>query len=61
MRNYIVQNLHIITFGGEGIFIHFHKSHFVKKKGVGRRVGQLLTGFKRMLHVLTHTRAVVGS
>lgn len=32
-RNYIVQNLHIITFGGEGIFIHFQKSHFVKKKG----------------------------
>lgn len=32
-RIYIVRNLHIITFGGEGIFIHFHKSHFVKKKG----------------------------
>lgn len=32
-RIYIVQNLHIITFGGEGIFIHFHKSHFVKKGG----------------------------
>lgn len=50
------------TFEGEGIFIHFQKITFrSKKKGGGRRVGQLLTGFKRMLHVLAHTRAVVGS
>lgn len=61
-RIYIVRNLHIITFGGEGIFIQFQKSRSVKKKGGGcRRVGQLLTGFKRILHVLIHTRAVVGS
>lgn len=61
-RIYIVRNLHIITFEGEGIFIHFQKITFrSKKRGGGRRVGQLLTGFKRMLHVLAHTRAVVGS
>lgn len=42
---------------GRGSLITFRS----KKRGGGRRVGQLLTGFKRILHVLTHTRAVVGS
>lgn len=35
-RIYIVRNLHIITFEGEGIFIHFQKITFrSKKKGGG--------------------------
>lgn len=66
-RIYNVQNLLIIMFGGgQGLyslkitFRHIFIFIFLGG-GCSRRIGQLLTSFKRMLHVLTHTKAVVGS